>query len=83
LYHENAYKRIYYLPNTNPRWPQLLEVLPIVYLVQTGGKKVRGSNLNKYYPVHVEGFTPYLLFESTYAMGKGPELTASDLIEIR
>ena len=53
LYHENAYKNDSDLPNTNPRWPQL--VVPNVYLIQTASlENVRGSNLNKCCPVHDE-----------------------------
>jgi hypothetical protein len=50
LYHENAYKNNYDLPNTNPRCPQL--VVPSVFLIQTSAlENVRGSNLNKCCPV--------------------------------
>ena len=51
LYHENAYKNDSVLPNTNPRWPQL--VVPDVYFIQTAVLvNVRGLNLNKCCPVH-------------------------------
>ena len=50
---ENANKNNSDLPNTNPRWPQL--VVPNVHLIQTAAlENVRGSNLNKCYPVQEE-----------------------------
>jgi hypothetical protein len=55
LYRENAYKNNSDLPNTNPRCPQLLLVLPNVYLIQTAAlENVRGSNLNRFCPVNEE-----------------------------
>ena len=56
LYHENEYKSCSFLPNTNPRCPQLLVLLPIVFLIQTDVdvEDQRGSNLNKCCPVHEE-----------------------------
>jgi len=53
LYQENAYIKPSVLPNTSPRWPQLLKLLPIVYFIQaTAVEDQRGLNLNKSYPVH-------------------------------
>ena len=53
LYHENAYTNDSVLPNTNPRCPQLVLLLPNVYFIQTAAlENVRGSNLNKCCPVH-------------------------------
>jgi hypothetical protein len=46
LNQENAYKNYSYLPNSNPKWPQL--VVPNVYLIQIGSiENLIGSNLNK------------------------------------
>jgi hypothetical protein len=49
LNQENAYNTDSLLPNVNPRWPQLVELLPDVILVQEDGwvVVVIGSNLNK------------------------------------
>ena len=53
LYHENAYTNDSVLPNTNPRCPQLVLLLPNVYFIQTAAfVNVRGLNLNKCCPVH-------------------------------
>ena len=50
-YHENAYKNASDLPNANPRCPQLVAVLPIVFLIQIASvEKVIGSNFNKCCP---------------------------------
>ena len=51
LNHENAYKTDFDLPNSNPKCPQLF--VPKVYFIQIGTlENVRGSNLNKCWPVH-------------------------------
>jgi hypothetical protein len=77
LNHENAYTNISPLPNTNPKCPQLVVLIPIVYFVKSGGENERGLNLNKCYPVQDK--LVYLL-DRTYAMGEAPELTINDLI---
>ena len=43
---ENAYNTDSLLPNVNPRWLQLVVLLPVVFLVQEDVIVV-GSNLNK------------------------------------
>jgi len=53
LNHEKAYKNNSDLPNTNPRCPQF--VVSNVYFIQTAAlENVRGSNLKKCCPEHVE-----------------------------
>jgi hypothetical protein len=53
------------------------------YFIHNGSlEKVRGSNLNKSYPVHVVNDDPVRKLESTYAMGEEPELTVRDLIKL-
>jgi hypothetical protein len=53
------------------------------YFIHNGSlEKVRGSNLNKSYPVHVVNYDPVRKLESTYAMGEEPELTVTDLIKL-
>jgi hypothetical protein len=49
LNQENAYNTDSLRPNVNPRWPQLVVSLPVVFLVQEDGWVVivAGSNLNK------------------------------------
>ena len=57
---------------------QLLILLPIVYLIQTGElENINGLNLKNCYPVQDPAV---LKLESTYAMGDVPELTAIDFI---
>lgn len=78
LYNENAYRNISLLPNSSPKCPQLEPLYPLVYFFQSGADKVRGSNLNKYYPLQEEAELLVLLFESTNAMGEVPELIIID-----
>ena len=77
---ENAYKSCSPLPNVNPRWPQLFNVEPVVYLIQADewAVIVVGSNLNNYWPQQL----PVLKLDKTYAIGDGPELITIDLISL-
>jgi hypothetical protein len=54
-YHENAYNNDSVLPNTSPRCPKLMLLLPNVYFIQTAAfENVRGLNLNKCCPIRNE-----------------------------
>ena len=76
--HENAYKKLSFLPNTNPRCPQ--SFVPLVYFIQSGElEKIKGSNLNRCCPSHDDAELLEYYPERTYALATEPELTAIDL----
>lgn len=78
---ENTYKKLSFLPNTNPKWEQTFDVeaIEIVSLAQTAILEERwGSNLKRRIPE--QELISGLLLESTKAMGEGPELMIIDLI---
>jgi hypothetical protein len=55
LNYEKVYKNCSFLPNVNPRCPQLLILLPMVFLYHMGIlENDFGSNLKKCYPKHDE-----------------------------
>ena len=61
----NAYIKVSFLPNVNPRWPQLLPD-PIAFKDQVGLLEYEsGSKLNNYCPEQILGVGGPLIFEST------------------
>jgi hypothetical protein len=78
LYKEKAYKNFSFLPNVNPRWAQLFELLSFVFLDHIGAlENVRGSNLKKMSLSYDE---IVLIFDRTYAIFGLSELIRSDFI---